>query len=84
MHDLTDVFGYVSSTRAHCPTPPAQQTTAERKTTSKLLAPTKTSDKIYQIDGHVSAVVAGLTSDANILINQARCVWRAVCMFAFF
>lgn len=52
---------------------------AERKTTSKLLAPSKTSDKIYQIDGHISAVVAGLTSDANILINQARCVSRGAC-----
>ncbi|KAM3570633.1 hypothetical protein VYU27_007303 [Nannochloropsis oceanica] len=45
---------------------------AERKTTSKLLAPSKSSDKIYQIDGHIACVVAGLTSDANILINQAR------------
>ncbi|EWM29007.1 20s proteasome subunit pac1 [Nannochloropsis gaditana] len=45
---------------------------AERKTTSKLLAPSKSSDKIYQIDGHIASVVAGLTSDANILINQAR------------
>ncbi len=43
---------------------------AERKTTSKLLAPSKSSDKIYQIDGHIACVVAGLTSDANILINQ--------------
>lgn len=43
---------------------------AERKTTSKLLAPSKSSDKIYQIDGHIASVVAGLTSDANILINQ--------------
>ena len=32
---------------------------AERKTTSKLLAPSKSSDKIYQIDGHISTVVAG-------------------------
>lgn len=34
---------------------------AERKTTGKLLAPTKTSDKIYQIDSHISAVVAGMS-----------------------
>lgn len=45
---------------------------AERKTTSKLLAPSKSSDKIYQIDGHIACVVAGLTSDANILINQGK------------
>lgn len=45
---------------------------AERKTTSKLLAPSKSSDKIYQIDGHIACVVAGLTSDANILINQGE------------
>mmetsp|Transcript_35769 Transcript_35769/g.47205 ORF Transcript_35769/g.47205 Transcript_35769/m.47205 type:complete len:250 (-) Transcript_35769:217-966(-) len=45
---------------------------AERRTVSKLLAPAKTSEKVYRIDDHVSAVVAGLTSDANILIHQAR------------
>jgi len=45
---------------------------AERRTVSKLLAPSKTSEKVYRIDNHVSAVVAGLTSDANILIQQAR------------
>ncbi|CAM9609353.1 unnamed protein product [Heterosigma akashiwo] len=45
---------------------------AERRTVSKLLAPAKTSEKVYRIDDHVSAVVAGLTSDANILLQQAR------------
>ena len=62
--------------------------TAERKTTSKLLAPTKTSDKIYQVDGHIATVVAGLTSDANILLNQVGmlvCRWACrsmyVCMY---
>lgn len=45
---------------------------AERKVVSKLLAPSKTSEKTYIIDDHVTCLVAGLTSDANILINQAR------------
>lgn len=44
----------------------------ERKSTSKLLAPTKTSEKTYKIDDHISCMVAGLTADANILINEAR------------
>lgn len=39
---------------------------------SKLLAPSKTSEKTYTIDNHVVCLVAGLTADANILINQAR------------
>eukprot|EP00611_Tribonema_gayanum_P021144 TRINITY_DN400_c4_g1_i1.p1 TRINITY_DN400_c4_g1~~TRINITY_DN400_c4_g1_i1.p1 ORF type:complete len:251 (-),score=105.27 TRINITY_DN400_c4_g1_i1:386-1138(-) len=45
---------------------------AERKTVSKLLAPSKTSEKTYKLDDATSCVVAGLTADANILINQAR------------
>lgn len=45
---------------------------AERKTVSKLLAPSKKSEKMYQLDDNCSCVVAGLTADANILINQAR------------
>uniref|UniRef100_A0A7S2XZ80 Proteasome subunit alpha type n=1 Tax=Fibrocapsa japonica TaxID=94617 RepID=A0A7S2XZ80_9STRA len=45
---------------------------AERRTVSKLLAPAKTSEKTYRIDDHVAAVVAGLTADANILIQEAR------------
>jgi 20S proteasome subunit alpha 3 len=45
---------------------------AEKKVVSKLLAPSKTSEKTYTIDKHVVCLVAGLTSDANILINQAR------------
>jgi 20S proteasome subunit alpha 3 len=43
---------------------------AERKTVSKLLAPSKTSEKTYKLDDATSCVVAGLTADANILINQ--------------
>lgn len=45
---------------------------AERKVVSKLLAPSKTSEKTYVIDNHVVCLVAGLTSDANSLINQSR------------
>ncbi|RYG96853.1 hypothetical protein EON65_53780 [archaeon] len=45
---------------------------AERRVVSKLLAPSKTSEKTYKIDDHVVCLVAGLTADANILINQAR------------
>ena len=44
----------------------------ERKVTSKLLAPTKSSDKVFKVDAHVFAAVAGLTADANILVNYAR------------
>lgn len=40
--------------------------------TSKLLAPPKSSEKMYKIDEHVTAAVAGLTADANILIQYAR------------
>lgn len=45
---------------------------AERRTVSKLLAPSKTSEKTYTLDDHVSCLVAGLTADANILIHQSR------------
>ncbi|GBG30128.1 Proteasome subunit alpha type [Hondaea fermentalgiana] len=45
---------------------------AEKKATSKLLAPSKTSEKLYMIDDHVACAVAGLTSDANVLISYLR------------
>ena len=45
---------------------------AEKRVVSKLLAPSKTSEKTYIIDEHIVALVAGLTSDANILIQNAR------------
>jgi 20S proteasome subunit alpha 3 len=45
---------------------------AEKKTISKLLAPSKSSEKTFVIDDHVSCLIAGLTADANILIHQAR------------
>ena len=45
---------------------------AERKQTSKLLERAKYSEKMYQIDSHIVCAAAGLTADANILINYAR------------
>eukprot|EP01029_Cantina_marsupialis_P027889 TRINITY_DN774134_c0_g1_i1.p1 TRINITY_DN774134_c0_g1~~TRINITY_DN774134_c0_g1_i1.p1 ORF type:complete len:256 (+),score=78.99 TRINITY_DN774134_c0_g1_i1:45-812(+) len=44
----------------------------EKPTMSKLLKVPKSSDKIHMIDDHIYCAVAGLTSDANILINRAR------------
>lgn len=45
---------------------------SEKKITSGLLAPTKTSEKTYKLCPHATCSVAGLTADANILIDQAR------------
>ena len=44
----------------------------EKKAASKLLAPTKGSDKVLTLDGHVFAAVAGMAADANILVSYAR------------
>jgi len=45
---------------------------AEKKITSKLLEPSISSEKMYKLDDHVACAVAGITADANILINYAR------------
>lgn len=45
---------------------------ADKAVVSKLLDPGKSLEKIYTIDRHIIAAVAGLTADANILIAQAR------------
>eukprot|EP00245_Coleochaete_scutata_P006757 TRINITY_DN21535_c0_g1_i1.p1 TRINITY_DN21535_c0_g1~~TRINITY_DN21535_c0_g1_i1.p1 ORF type:complete len:251 (+),score=53.04 TRINITY_DN21535_c0_g1_i1:136-888(+) len=45
---------------------------AEKKITSKLLETTKSTEKMYKIDDHLACAVAGITADANILINTAR------------
>lgn len=45
---------------------------SERRITSGLLAPAKVSEKTYQLCKHAACNVAGLTADANILIEQAR------------
>jgi 20S proteasome subunit alpha 3 len=45
---------------------------SERRITSGLLAPSKTSEKTYPIAKHIACNVAGMTADANILIERAR------------
>ncbi|EPZ33657.1 N-terminal nucleophile aminohydrolase [Rozella allomycis CSF55] len=45
---------------------------AEKKVTSKLLDQSMSFEKIYKISSDVVACVAGITADANILINYAR------------
>jgi 20S proteasome subunit alpha 3 len=44
----------------------------EKKTTSKLLDQGKQHEKLFQIDATSFCAVAGMTSDANILINKLR------------
>ena len=45
---------------------------AEKKVTSKLLEQDKSSEKIFQLSENVLAGVAGMTADANSLVNYAR------------
>mmetsp|Transcript_11215 Transcript_11215/g.14760 ORF Transcript_11215/g.14760 Transcript_11215/m.14760 type:complete len:257 (+) Transcript_11215:132-902(+) len=45
---------------------------SEKRISSGLLAPNKTSEKTYPLASHVAANVAGLTADANLLMEQAR------------
>eukprot|EP01092_Planopodium_desertum_P012789 TRINITY_DN6064_c0_g1_i1.p1 TRINITY_DN6064_c0_g1~~TRINITY_DN6064_c0_g1_i1.p1 ORF type:complete len:252 (-),score=38.81 TRINITY_DN6064_c0_g1_i1:75-752(-) len=45
---------------------------AEKPVTSKLLDPSRRSEKMYKLDDHIACAVAGITADANILINSAR------------
>ncbi|CAG8697267.1 5118_t:CDS:2, partial [Dentiscutata erythropus] len=45
---------------------------AEKKVTSKLLEQTTTSEKIYLLNDNVICGVAGITADANFLINYSR------------
>eukprot|EP00026_Physarum_polycephalum_P014817 Phypoly_transcript_15376.p1 GENE.Phypoly_transcript_15376~~Phypoly_transcript_15376.p1 ORF type:complete len:238 (+),score=30.10 Phypoly_transcript_15376:97-714(+) len=45
---------------------------AEKKSTSKLLETDVSSEKMYKIDNHLACAVAGITADANIIINYAR------------
>jgi len=44
----------------------------EKKTQGKLLDQAKQAEKIFEIDDHVCCAVAGVTSDANVLINRLR------------
>ena len=43
-----------------------------RATNGRLLETTKSSEKIYKIDEHVAVCVAGLSADANVLVEEAR------------
>ncbi|TPX34686.1 hypothetical protein SmJEL517_g02746 [Synchytrium microbalum] len=45
---------------------------AEKKVTSKLLEQSVSHEKIYLINDHMCCGVAGITADANTLINYAR------------
>ncbi|KAI8987903.1 proteasome subunit alpha type-4 [Mycotypha africana] len=45
---------------------------AEKKVTSKLLEKSVTAEKIYKLNDNIICGVAGITSDANILINWVR------------
>eukprot|EP00456_Euglypha_rotunda_P018031 TRINITY_DN16315_c0_g1_i25.p1 TRINITY_DN16315_c0_g1~~TRINITY_DN16315_c0_g1_i25.p1 ORF type:complete len:115 (-),score=24.75 TRINITY_DN16315_c0_g1_i25:10-354(-) len=45
---------------------------AEKRITSKLLDKRKQAEKMYKIDDHISCAVAGITADANIILNYAR------------
>ncbi|DBB00907.1 TPA: protein with putative role during mitosis [Trebouxia sp. C0004] len=48
---------------------------AEKRITSKLLDTNAVGvrrEKMYKLDGHVACAVAGITADANILINTCR------------
>lgn len=45
---------------------------AERKVTSRLLEQDLFNEKLYRLDDNITVAVAGLTADAEILINTAR------------
>lgn len=45
---------------------------AERKVTSKLLEQDTSAEKLYTLNDNMICAVAGMTADANILINYAR------------
>ncbi|EDQ88539.1 uncharacterized protein MONBRDRAFT_9090 [Monosiga brevicollis MX1] len=45
---------------------------AEKKHVAKLLDQSSAAEKIYKLDDHVACGVAGITADANILVNSLR------------
>ncbi|KAF6040063.1 PSMA4 [Bugula neritina] len=47
---------------------------AERRTTNKLLDEVSYSEKIYKLHDDMATSVAGITSDANVLINELRLI----------
>jgi 20S proteasome subunit alpha 3 len=55
-----------------CPNGDGIVLAAEKRVVSKLLAPSKISDKTYPIDNHICCLVAGFSSDANTLIQRAQ------------
>lgn len=49
---------------------------AERRTTGKLLDMARSHDKLYHISDDLIVAVAGITADANILIEYARSLYQ--------
>ena len=49
---------------------------AERRSTGKLLDADRSQDKLYHISDDIIVAVAGLTADANILIDYARSLYQ--------
>lgn len=49
---------------------------AERRTTGKLLDMARSQDKLYHISQDLIIAVAGITADANILIDYARSLYQ--------
>lgn len=47
---------------------------AERRNTNKLLDEASTAEKIYKIHSDMACSVAGITSDANVLISESRVI----------
>lgn len=45
---------------------------AERKNVHKLLDDSVMTEKVYRLSDNISCTVAGITADANILINHLR------------
>lgn len=45
---------------------------AEKKNVAKLLDQASTAEKLFKVDDHVACGVAGITADANILVNYLR------------
>mmetsp|Transcript_1965 Transcript_1965/g.5834 ORF Transcript_1965/g.5834 Transcript_1965/m.5834 type:complete len:269 (-) Transcript_1965:316-1122(-) len=43
-----------------------------RAANGRLLEKSKSSEKIYKVDDHVAVCVAGLSADANVLVEEAR------------
>jgi len=47
---------------------------AERKNTHKLLDEYAQTEKIYKLTEHLACAVAGVTADANVLVNEVRLI----------